>query len=560
MNTITPKKIILFILSVVAISFCLITLNVKAGMEPSAVKTYDISKGWTVILPGSYDSDVSLDDLSFGRMFERGMIVRLSNILPEDTPPHAGLRIYADNAVVKVEVEGKTVYEYGRENFMTGRTVGSGYHFVDLPADASGRGISITLTFAESFMSNARPDIELTSGADMFRKFVSESSGVIFIDLFLLLLGVVLLIVSLAFVPVNRDYLELTGTGLFSIVAATWGLCSQKVPEIIGLSITTNSILEFTLLYASPMVFLILILSSRRDISRNKRCVLRILLLISVVFFLIAMLFFLTNVMHLPRVRGIFDILMVGIGIAAIIFTNIPKKRRLIADKIFKISSVILVVTGVYEMMRKDVKAIFPRAAFLKLDLFTIGILIFVVGMLASYLIGLYKRALDEQEVVVLKSLASVDSMTGLSNRKKANAVLAELDSSDETYLIMSFDLNGLKQVNDRYGHESGDAMILTFSKLLSSVFSDTVGLFRMGGDEFIAVLKNDDIGSAGDSMRRLVELEKEASAQEPYKVDCSFGAALSTEFEKPRSEEVLRLSDKRMYEMKTRTGKGRTS
>lgn len=72
------------------------------------------------------------------------------------------------------------------------------------------------------------------------------------------------------------------------------------------------------------------------------------------------MLFFLTNVMHLPRVRGIFDILMVGIGIAAIIFTNIPKKRRLIADKIFKISSVILVVTGVYEMMRKDVKAIFP--------------------------------------------------------------------------------------------------------------------------------------------------------------------------------------------------------
>ena len=81
-----------------------------------------------------------------------------------------------------------------------------------------------------------------------------------------------------------------------------------------------------------------------------------------------------------------------------------------------------------------------------------------------------------------------------------------------------------------------------------------------MGGDEFIAVLKNDDIGSAGDSMRRLVELEKEASAQEPYKVDCSFGAALSTEFEKPRSEEVLRLSDKRMYEMKTRTGKGRTS
>ena len=341
-------------------------------------------------------------------------------------------------------------------------------------------------------------------------------------------------------------------------MAATWGLCSQKVPEIIGLSITANSILEFTLLYLSPTVFLILMLSSRRDISRNRRNVLRIILLISVVFFLIVMLFFLTNVMHLSRVRGIFDILMVGIGIAAIIFTTIPKKRRLLSDKIFEASGIILVVTGVYEMVRKDIKAIFPRASFLKIDVFAVGILIFVVGMIASYLIGLYRRALDEQEVLVLKSLASVDSMTGLSNRKRANSVLLELDSETEPYLILSFDLNGLKNVNDRYGHEAGDRMILTFSKLLSAVFSDTAELFRMGGDEFIAVLKNDNIGSAGESMRRLVALEKEASEQEPYKVDCSFGAALSSEFEKPKAEEVLRLSDKRMYEMKSRSGRGR--
>jgi len=178
--------------------------------------------------------------------------------------------------------------------------------------------------------------------------------------------------------------------------------------------------------------------------------------------------------------------------------------------------------------------------------------------MIASYLSGLYRRALDEQEVLVLKGLASIDSMTGLSNRKKANSVFAELDSSKEPYLILSFDLNGLKKVNDQYGHEAGDSMILTFSKLLSAVFSDTAELFRMGGDEFLAVLKNEGIETVSASMRKLVSLEKEASANEAYTVDCSFGAALSAEFEEPKAEEVLRLSDKRMYEMKSRTGRGR--
>ena len=558
MKTFTPKKIIIFILSLVVIALCLIALIRKAGLEPQAVKTYDISGGWNVEFPGSSESNVSLNDFSLGRMFERGKIIRLYNTLPSDIPPHAGLRIFADNAVVEVEVDGRSVYEYGRESFMRGRTVGSGYHFVDLPADAAGKDIAITVTFAESFVSNARPDIELTAGIDMFRKFVSETAGVLFIDLFLLLLGIVLLIVSLAFVSVNRDYLELTGLGLFSVVAASWGLCSQKFPEIIGLSITANSILEFSLLYSAPMVFLILILSSRQDISRARKSVLRILLLVCMVFFLTVMLFFFTNVMHLPRVRRVFDIVVVSIGIAAIIFTRIPKKRRLVSDRIFEISLIIVVVTGAYEMLRKDIRTIFPGAFFLKMDLFTVGILIFVVGMLTSYMSGIYRRTLDEQEVLVLKSLASVDSMTGLSNRKKANLVLEELDSSKDPYLILSFDLNGLKKVNDRYGHETGDSMILTFSKLLTEVFKDTAELFRMGGDEFIAVLKNDNIETASASMRRLVSLEKEASEDESYRIDCSFGASLSTEFEEPKSEEVLRLSDKRMYEMKSRTGRGR--
>lgn len=560
MKKVTPKKIIIFILSLVVIFLCLFAVTRKAGLEPQAVKTYDISEGWNVELPGSSENNVSLNDLALGRMFERGKIIRLYNVLPSDIPPHAGLRIFADNAVVEVYVDGQEIYEYGRESFLTGRTVGSGYHFVDLPADAAGRDIAITVTFAESFISNARPDVELTAGIDMFRKFVSESAGVLFIDLFLLLLGIVLFIASLAFVSVNRDYLELTGLGIFSIVTALWGLCAQKIPEILGLSITMNSILEFTLLYSAPMVFLILILSSRQDISRNKKNVLRILLLVCIVFFLAVMLFFFTNVMHLPRVRRVFDIMVVSVGIAAIIFTRIPKKRRLISDRLFDVSLIILITTGVYEMLRKDIRALFPGAAFLKIDLFTVGILVFVIGMIASYLTGIYRRTLDEQEVLVLKSLASVDSMTGLSNRKRANQVLEELDSVNEPYLILSFDLNGLKQVNDLHGHEAGDKMILTFSKLLTAVFSDTAELFRMGGDEFVAILKNDNIETAGASMRKLVALEKEASEQESFLIDCSFGAALSTEFEEQKSEEVLRLSDKRMYEMKARSGRGRKS
>lgn len=162
-----------------------------------------------------------------------------------------------------------------------------------------------------------------------------------------------------------------------------------------------------------------------------------------------------------------------------------------------------------------------------------------------------------------LRQRALYDQLTGLANR---NLLFDRLDEAhrfsgrhQEKFAVMVIDLDKLKQVNDTQGHEAGDRLIqVTANALVSSLrASDTVA--RVGGDEFVAILKNirDKQGLARlcATILKTVQTMTAAECATVEPISCSIGVTVFPDDTKSQAE-MLRMADAAMYAVK-RSGGG---
>lgn len=115
-------------------------------------------------------------------------------------------------------------------------------------------------------------------------------------------------------------------------------------------------------------------------------------------------------------------------------------------------------------------------------------------------------------------------------------------------------DLNGLKYVNNTYGHEAGDRMIFDFANILRNTLPPGAVICRWGGDEFTAMLMD----SSPEAMERYVDQLNQATqryndAGKPPFLYFAAGWALASEFPELRRDELLAQADQRMYQEKRR-------
>ncbi|MFW5791007.1 MAG: HD domain-containing phosphohydrolase [Bacillota bacterium] len=109
-----------------------------------------------------------------------------------------------------------------------------------------------------------------------------------------------------------------------------------------------------------------------------------------------------------------------------------------------------------------------------------------MAGGYAQY-VDITERKMREEKI---EYISIHDSLTGLYNRYYLEQVLINKDKSEEFPVsVIIFDLDGLKLINDTYGHQAGDQMIIQMSKILKDGFEDIGTVGRWGGDEFLAII-----------------------------------------------------------------------
>ena len=98
------------------------------------------------------------------------------------------------------------------------------------------------------------------------------------------------------------------------------------------------------------------------------------------------------------------------------------------------------------------------------------------------------RKALESQ----LRELSEKDELTGLYNRRKlSQEINKELAKPENTFSLIMFDIDFLKKINDTYGHTTGDSILCLLAKESERVIRKNDLLARIGGDEFIILLRN---------------------------------------------------------------------
>jgi diguanylate cyclase (GGDEF)-like protein len=163
--------------------------------------------------------------------------------------------------------------------------------------------------------------------------------------------------------------------------------------------------------------------------------------------------------------------------------------------------------------------------------------------------------------VLALRRMARTDALTGLPNREvffdRVERALARADRNGAMVCVMYFDVDNFKRINDTYGHDAGDQVLVELGRRVHSLLRLADTLARIGGDEFVILYEDlSDVASAQRLATRLLE-----SMKEPWLVDgealtisVSVGVAVS-ESARTSYRELLKLADAALYEAKRSPG-----
>lgn len=153
------------------------------------------------------------------------------------------------------------------------------------------------------------------------------------------------------------------------------------------------------------------------------------------------------------------------------------------------------------------------------------------------------------------RDMASTDFLTGLKNRNAFERDLYNLNSAADKsrFAVISADLNGLKSVNDTYGHAEGDRYIRLCADILSACLPEGGRLYRIGGDEFVMLLPQVQEQTV---VRTLEQIRREicaAGENTAYPLGLSLGWARYNEERDGSLVDTLKRSDAEMYACKKR-------
>jgi diguanylate cyclase (GGDEF)-like protein len=178
-------------------------------------------------------------------------------------------------------------------------------------------------------------------------------------------------------------------------------------------------------------------------------------------------------------------------------------------------------------------------------------------------------RSMLEEHAERVRAKAATDELTGLRNRRgffEEGPSRLALANRNGRYIALFFvDLNGMKLINDQFGHEYGDRALIDTADLLRETFRGNL-IARLGGDEFAVLASGestDDLNAFGPRLQGEIDALN-ASRRRPYRLSASVGAALYERGGETTFEELISRADALMYEQKRKgllfAGRGRTS
>ncbi|WP_161568608.1 GGDEF domain-containing protein [Pseudoalteromonas phenolica] len=194
----------------------------------------------------------------------------------------------------------------------------------------------------------------------------------------------------------------------------------------------------------------------------------------------------------------------------------------------------------------------------------TIWLQVVVSSIVTDDLKSYYQVTLNDvskkrDELDELSRRADYDALTNMTNRQAAEKQIDQLIKSKTPFIFVLMDLNGFKQVNDIYGHDAGDEVLINVANQLKQLTPSNSITCRWGGDEFVLVLRDFEKTQlealASQITIRIGKPYTLISHQSNVQIGLCMGAACYPN-DSSHKPELIHLADKAMYEIKVESKK----
>lgn len=162
-----------------------------------------------------------------------------------------------------------------------------------------------------------------------------------------------------------------------------------------------------------------------------------------------------------------------------------------------------------------------------------------------------------------VRELSLTDDLTGLLNRRGfftlAKQSIRIARRKQQSICLLLLDLDGLKNINDKFGHSEGDRAIMATAEILRGTFRESDIIARLGGDEFVALAIESDpeiVHVVGKRIRDSVQKYNQENGH-PFQLSLSMGAYQTEPGEQIDIVHLIQRADKMMYDEKKRKGQG---
>lgn len=539
---------VFFIVLFTSVFLLFLVANGLMQKSNNAGNVIDIDKNVLFQINDKQPQKVNLSEYSFD-FPEVGDTITITAVLPDTYVSQPVMMLNVYHSTVEVFLDGKNIYQYGQDLFKKGYTLGHGYFRIPLSDNYQGKELKIQLTVTEKDSYSSLEPIYIINSSESYTHLITDHFLTFMSSLTLITIGVVGLIASLSRKKYDRDTRTLTWISWFAIGMSVWMLCNDCLIYLIVPNFQMASIMEYYGVYTTVIPVALFFANAQSNMRYRN-------IFLGCAIFMIAANIVITVIHLCGGVHYIFwvpyiQIVMILL-ILFIIYTLFRSYRNESNQRVLTYGMIFMGFVVFFELIRfnlyKYLNGLFP----ISLSLMPIGTLIFVSSMIYSYCIKIIESYHDRAEQEFLEKLAYMDMLTNIFNRNKCEKIIDDMEEQRQPGYLINFDLNGLKYVNDNFGHTQGDILLKNFSEILRKTFQEKGIVGRMGGDEFLAVMYEVEENKVKDVLTNLDENITLWNTKHPDdKISVSYGYAYYNGEKHVKLRNVYEQADVHMYEYK---------
>lgn len=512
-----------------------------------------LDDSWEITIGDDTYYDVSLNDFRFDTIRKNDEII-MQRKLPDDLGISDGaLRLHIRQSAVRIYIDDDLFYEYGYDRISQGKTVGSGYQFINFPNEARGKTLTIHLYQSEDKVFSKLDSIRIYPWENAFRLLMTENRIPLFAGCFLLIFGLVTMTITIFALAYSLKYIRLFCVSIFSLLIGLWTMCYYNVILIFSIPLYSISLLEYLSFYLAPIPLLIYMREDVRNLKqRLLRYCYRTLFIVQTAATACMILLHALDIVHLAATLPYMQLFIVCDLVYFIFIEILNLKSSQLIDRLLLIGMLITGACLSYDLISYCSIRYHGSTPLTLRGVAPVGVVIFIAILICSFYISLTQKLMHETERNFLLKSAYTDELTQIHNRRYCMEYMNKLrETGDLNYTIICFDLNDLKKTNDTYGHTRGDILIKSAAEAIQETFEAHGIVARIGGDEFISILHttvNEEVTKLLTQFQAVVDRKNQEITD--LNMSIAYGYA-SCSKEECNIDKVYQTADDRMYEKK---------